>query len=882
MQGSNAAASAAQEPAFNWTVEEYWLWEIVSKNSQDYASWEALINAVGKVRADPVPEAPTENIAKICYVYSNFLKYYPLCSEHRKAYAHYLWRFSGDTDALKVYVEAPELACNSVVFWLNFYELAVSVGGSYYFIEKLLEDAILHVGSHYDSKPLWELYIQLEAFNSNWKKVSTLYATVIENPIQGMEILFDQYKELIKTRPLNELTNYFELADIYTWNPNESIKLSEEDKVKNYVRMKEEAYLKAKAIKDKIIEFESSIKQFNFEPGRVEDDVACCWHTYLDFMEKEFPEKVWNLFKRCLIPCATRVDLWLRYIEFLEDKKQYIDANNKKQFTDAFFWAQHFAQKEEKLDVKLFTAKFKERIGDVHGALDEYTSIQKEYNPVPLKVLEAHANFQHRLGNDDGACGVFQDAIDAEIRNGSGLFSPALRLKFAHFALVVLDNPSKSKDILTGLLDLELDRPVVEGVIDIASSLPETERTEFLKHLDCILLKFVLADTNDDMLPEYSDKRDASLLYLQFLDYFGEPDTVDAMTVRHFSHFSRGNTMLPKRRLESVIDNVLSKKLKAYAGSPKGKKLDVIIMTLQEFLTQHVLIEDKLMNVGALQQKTFTKITDMGRRLLRAIYKVLLERHGCMLSWNGHFDARDIMVTYDGSPSSSIICSFRKEPEPSRAEDWRQCTKNDHITLQNILEQHFKSMITSTYPPFFSLLFTFALNAPATVDTEGSRTLFLDQIAQQPIFRSPSVHMTLCRDFHSFVKVALSGAPNWVNKYFAARGYACSAKFHKVLGKDVLIKQVFDTGRQLTNKLTLPDIGSGTIVMLIRQIEAHASDHFQKFSMSMNNPEDLYDLVDHHYAKFLQGLVIELCEYVRFPTPDPRLVGIYKKYSESD
>lgn len=113
------------------------------------------------------------------------------------------------------------------------------------------------------------------------------------------------------------------------------------------------------------------------------------------------------------------------------------------------------------MDLMFFTARFKERIGDNAGALGDYRSIQKYHKPVPLQVLEAHANLQHKIvcpkppmilfilwkllylaflffqGNNAAASGVFQDAIDDETRNGSGLFSPALRLKFARFTLVV-------------------------------------------------------------------------------------------------------------------------------------------------------------------------------------------------------------------------------------------------------------------------------------------------------------------------------------------------------------------------------------------------------------------------------------------------------------
>lgn len=113
-------------------------------------------------------------------------------------------------------------------------------------------------------------------------------------------ILFFRFKELAKTRPLSDLINSEDQSEHFVEKVR---KLSDRRKIKEYINVKEKFYAQAKAIEEKIAKFESSVKGCDFQPGRVEDDVARLWHKYLEFMEEEYPEKV------CVEPFCSSLSL---------------------------------------------------------------------------------------------------------------------------------------------------------------------------------------------------------------------------------------------------------------------------------------------------------------------------------------------------------------------------------------------------------------------------------------------------------------------------------------------------------------------------------------------------------------------------------------------
>ncbi|CAN6285588.1 unnamed protein product [Urochloa humidicola] len=263
----------------------------------------------------------------------------------------------------------------------------------------------------------------------------------------------------------------------------------------------------------------------------MDDSDVGIWHQYLDFAEEEGDHgKVIGLYERCLISCATCPHIWMRYVEFLEDANMITDASA------TLSRALKLVERESLLEICHFSAKYKERIGDIHGARQQYHEIYSKINPVSHEALEAHANFEHRLGDHEKACSAYEDAITAERKLGKVSDLPALLVKYAFFAYAVLENPNKSRQILSQLDNFNLTHPVLKAVIDLSSNFPEKDM--FVREfLDPLVQKYLLSDLNDGGLSTKSERKEISLIYLDFLDNFGDINSISVALTRHISLF---------------------------------------------------------------------------------------------------------------------------------------------------------------------------------------------------------------------------------------------------------------------------------------------------------------------------------------------------------
>ncbi|RCV46443.1 hypothetical protein SETIT_9G532400v2 [Setaria italica] len=105
----------------------------------------------------------------------------------------------------------------------------------------------------------------------------------------------------------------------------------------------------------------------------MDDSDLGIWHQYLDFAEKEGDhEKVVGLYERCLTPCAAHADIWMHYVEFLEDANMITDASA------ALSRALKSVKREALLEICRFSAMYKECIGDIPGARQQYHEIYSE------------------------------------------------------------------------------------------------------------------------------------------------------------------------------------------------------------------------------------------------------------------------------------------------------------------------------------------------------------------------------------------------------------------------------------------------------------------------------------------------------------------------
>ncbi|PWZ53817.1 hypothetical protein Zm00014a_016290 [Zea mays] len=543
------------------SAEEARLWSVVTANSLDFNAWTALIEETEKNAEN--------NILKIRKVYDSFLAEFPLCFGYWKKYADHEARLDGVSKVIEVYERAVLAVTYSVDIWYNYCQFAISTYDDSDIIRRLFERGLAYVGTDYHSNILWDEYIKYEESLETWSHLAVIYTRVLEHPIQQLDRYFNCLKELASKHSLSEILTAEE-ASLYVVtsettaqapdgeaHPDDVDKLgqpeisssTDAESLAKYVSMREEMYRKAKEYESKIIGFELAIRRPYFHVKPLDNPELENWHNYLDYIEKEEDiNKVIKLYERCVIACASYSEFWIRYVQCMEDKRSLDLANN------ALARATHVFVKKQP-EIHLFSARFKELNGDIFGARAEYQHLYSDLCPGFLEAIVKHSNMEHRLGDKELSCSVYEKVIAAEKGKEQSQLLPTLLIQYSRFLFLVIRDLEKAREILTVLHEqLNLTKPVLEAVIHLESIFPCEKRIEFL---DSLVEKFVTPESSQGELASLVDKEEISSIFLEFLDLFGDAKSINKASTRHTTFFSCKRSILPSKK-RKADDAVLS------------------------------------------------------------------------------------------------------------------------------------------------------------------------------------------------------------------------------------------------------------------------------------------------------------------------------------
>ncbi|XP_073001173.1 pre-mRNA-processing factor 39-1 isoform X2 [Typha latifolia] len=556
-----------------YSAEEDRLWNIVRVNCLDFNAWTALIEETEKVAEN--------NILKIRKVYDAFLAEFPLCFGYWKKYADHEGRLDSVDKVVEVYERAVLAVTYSVEIWVNYCQFAISTYEDPDTIRSLFERGLAYVGTDYHSDLLWDEYIRYEESQHAWSHLAMIYTRLLEHPIQQLDRYFNCFKELALSRPLSEIRTAEEAAmlsasgeaggqglegevhpDGVEQDPKlVSAGLTEAEELEKYIAIREEMYKKAKEYDSKIVGFETAIRRPYFHVRPLDDPELENWHNYLDFIERgdDF-NKVVKLYERCLIACANYPEFWIRYVLCMEASGSMELANNALARA-----TQVFVKKQP--EIHLFSAQFKELSGDVSGARAEYQLLYSEISPGLLEAFVKHANMEYRLGEKEAAFSIYEKAIAAEQEKQHSQLLSMLVVQYARFLHLVAGNVEKAREILAGSLgQIQLSRPILEAIIYLESIYPSPKRVEYL---DPLVEKFVTPDPeNTNLMASTSDREEISCIFLEFLDLFGDAQSIKKASNRHAMLFLRQKSMLVSKK-RSADDCVASDRSKmAKTGDP--------------------------------------------------------------------------------------------------------------------------------------------------------------------------------------------------------------------------------------------------------------------------------------------------------------------------
>ncbi|XP_050366846.1 pre-mRNA-processing factor 39-1 [Argentina anserina] len=557
------------------SAEEDRLWNIVRANSLDFNAWTALIEETEKVAEI--------NILKIRKVYDAFLAEFPLCYGYWKKYADHEALFGVIDKVVEVYERAVQAVTYSVDIWLHYCTFATTTFGDPDTIRRLFERGLAYVGTDYLSFPLWDRYIDYEFTQQAWGQLVVIYSRILENPNQQLDRYLNSFKELAGSRPLSELRTAEEAAtaaaaasaaseDCVQANGEEakpdgaepsSAILTEAEELEKFIAIREEMYKTTKEFESKIIGFETSIRRPYFHVRPLSAPELENWNNYLDFIERDGDfNRVVKLYERCLIACANYPEYWSRYVLSMEASGSLDLANNALDRA-----TQVFVKRQP--EIHLFAARFKEQSGDIPGAQAAYQLVHSEISPGLLEAIIKHANMERRMGNMEAAYSLFEQTIAIEKGKEHSQTLPVLFAQYARFTYLVTLNAEKARAIyLEAVEHVQLSKAFLEALIHFESihSLPKQ-----IDFVDSLVVKFVEPNVENPSYASVADREELSCIYLEFLNLFGEAQSIKKAEDRHAKLFSlhRSSTSeLKKRQAEDYLSSDKAKMAKSYSGVP--------------------------------------------------------------------------------------------------------------------------------------------------------------------------------------------------------------------------------------------------------------------------------------------------------------------------
>lgn len=219
-------------------------------------------------------------------------------------------------------------------------------------------------------------------------------------------------------------------------------------------------------------------------------------------------------------------------------------------------------------EIHLFAARFREHGGDIAGARASYQLVHTEISPGLLEAIVNHANMEHRLGNLEDACTLYEQMIAIEKGKEQSQTLPFLFAQYSRFLYLVLRRVEKAREVLDQALESnQLSKPLLEALIHMESiqSLPKQ-----IDRLDSLVEKFI-APGPDNLNPaSYAEREELSSIFLEFLDLFGDTQSIKKADNRHAKLFlhHKSASESKKRHMEGYLVSDRAKLAKTGPVSP--------------------------------------------------------------------------------------------------------------------------------------------------------------------------------------------------------------------------------------------------------------------------------------------------------------------------
>jgi pre-mRNA-processing factor 39 len=295
---------------------------------QDFACWTQLLAHVEKMADASVIEE--------CF--DLFFETYPLCYGYWKKYADLQGKLVSVAAAKTVYERGVGAVALSVDMWLYYLQFAIASLPAPE-VETVVQRAEIAVGSHPQAHPLWERILEYFKSNSHQHvdKLIQAYLRCLKQPLIKGEELLEAFKVVVAhTSPTEYFTPVWDFE--YAQSAYKAATLDGETEARrNFCLHKgRRLWEDAQQVLQPRRALEAALGRpyFHVKPLTSRDILS--WCHYLDFEEgeharltsspptsvseserSECTRRVFRLYERCLIPCASVVSMWERYADWL-------------------------------------------------------------------------------------------------------------------------------------------------------------------------------------------------------------------------------------------------------------------------------------------------------------------------------------------------------------------------------------------------------------------------------------------------------------------------------------------------------------------------------------------------------------------------------------
>ncbi|XP_011085285.1 uncharacterized protein LOC105167319 isoform X3 [Sesamum indicum] len=519
---------------------------------KDYSSWRSLVLEI--------ETASPEDIDAISLAYESFLSRFPLCHWHLEKYAYHKGKRCGPQEAVNVYECGVEAAKFSVGFWVDYFTFGATCFGDPEDVRRLFGRAVSFVGKDYFCHILWDKYMKYEFSQEGWSFLAQSYIQALRFPTRKLHFYYNNFKQFIANLEEEmgyEKNNSSEVEQVSV--PCAALEISRDEislvvkdlldssdrslkskALERYRSIGEGFYHEASQTDEKIKCFEAKIRRRYFYVTPLDNDQLDNWHLYLDFIEKQDNlDWTMNVYERCLIPCANYPEFWMRYVEFLESKGGCELANSALDRATQIFL-------KNVPEIHIFSARFKEHIGDVNGARAALLLCDTKADLSSVDNVVTLANLERRLGNFRAASATYEKALKTVRERQNLHLLPSLYSQYARLTFLITGSAADARDVLVeGVRHVPRCRFLIEELIKFAMTHEGASQVD--------IIDSVVADAISSGLDEYEgfnakDQENISCLFLEFVNLRGTVHDIRKAWNRHIKLFPQFLRMKTTRK----------------------------------------------------------------------------------------------------------------------------------------------------------------------------------------------------------------------------------------------------------------------------------------------------------------------------------------------